>query len=85
MVFASAALFDAGTAYTVHPNNIHIRRLKIGQMSNAASCPIRLSGVHSIRIDGFEIAQSSACGVFHTAGEGMSLLTAPQSDPGTPA
>jgi hypothetical protein len=66
---ASRALFDAGTAYTVHPNNIYMRGLKIGAMTNATSCPIRLSGCHAIRIDGFEIAQCAAFGVFVTVGD----------------
>lgn len=66
---ATRILFDAGTAYTVHPNNIDIRRLKIGVMSNPTSCPIRLSGVHAIRIDGFEIQRSNYCSVFHTGGD----------------
>jgi hypothetical protein len=66
---ASRIVFDAGTGYTVHPNNIDIRRLKIGNMSNAASQPIRLSGVHAIRIDGWEIAACSSYGVYHTAGD----------------
>ncbi|MCK1479331.1 hypothetical protein IVB27_32475 [Bradyrhizobium sp. 197] len=68
-VAASRILYDLGTAYTVHPNNIDVRRLKIGDMTNASSCPIRLSGVHAIRVDGFEIAGSKAYGVFHTAGD----------------
>jgi hypothetical protein len=66
---ASRVLFNAGTAYTVHPNNIDIRRLKIGTMSHASSNPIRLSGVHDIRIDGFEIVSCKAYGIFHTAGD----------------
>lgn len=66
---ASRTAFNASTAYTVHPNNIDVRRLKIGAMTYATSNPIRLSGVHSIRISDFEIAQSNAYGVFHTAGD----------------
>lgn len=66
---ANLTNFNNGTAYTVHPNNIDIRRNKIGSMTNAASCPIRLSGVHAIRVDGFEIAQSNACGVQHVGGD----------------
>lgn len=66
---ANLALFNAGTAYTVHPNNIDVRRLKIGAMTNAASSPIRLSGVHDIRIDEFEIVQSNTASVTHTAGD----------------
>jgi hypothetical protein len=61
--------YDLGQCYTVHPNNIDVRRLTIGNMTNAASTPIRLSGVHAIRIDEFEIASCNACGVFHTAGD----------------
>jgi hypothetical protein len=66
---AARIAFDAGLGYTVHPNNIDVRRLKIGAMSHASSTPIRLSGVHAIRIDGFEIQQSKVFGVFHTAGD----------------
>lgn len=61
--------FDAGTAYTVHPHNIDIRRIIIGAMSNAASCPIRFSGVHDIRLDGFVIEQCREMAVFHTGGD----------------
>lgn len=68
-VTGSRTAYDAGTAYTVHPNNIDIRRLKIGAMTNAGSQVIRLSGVHAIRVDGFEIASSKSYGVFHTAGD----------------
>jgi len=66
---ASRTAYDAGTAYTVHPNNIYVRRLKIGAMTYATSTPIRLSGVHDIRVDGFAIAACKAYGVFHTAGD----------------
>jgi hypothetical protein len=66
---ANLTAFNAGTAYTTHPNNIDIRRIKIGNMSNAASTPIRLSGVHAIRIDRFQIVSCTACAVFHTAGD----------------
>ncbi|MDB5610371.1 MAG: hypothetical protein JWP25_7271 [Bradyrhizobium sp.] len=65
---ASRALWPA-SAYTVHPNNIDVRRLKIGNMSNAGSIPIRLSGVHDIRVDGVEIAGSQSYAIFHTAGD----------------
>lgn len=66
---ANLTAFNAGTAYTTHPNNIDIHRIKIGNMTNAASVPIRLSGVHAIRIDKFQILSCTSCGVFHTGGD----------------
>jgi hypothetical protein len=61
--------FDAGTAYTVHPNNIRARRLKIGAMTRSGSIPLRLSGVHAVTIEDFEIASSDGFGFQHTAGD----------------
>ena len=66
---ASRVAYDAGTAYTVHPNNIYVRRINIGAMNYAGSTPIRLSGVHDIRVEGFAIAACKTYGVFHTAGD----------------
>lgn len=61
--------FDAGTAYTVHPNNIVVTNLKFGSWTSSLSCPIRLSGVHNFRVDGFEIVQTRQAGFYHTPGD----------------
>mgnify|MGYP001583102289 CR=1 FL=1 len=71
---ASRILFDAGTAYSLHPHDIEVRRIKIGNMSAPnnvifGSHGIRLSGCYGIRVDGVTIAGSTYAGIFHTAGD----------------
>jgi hypothetical protein len=71
---ASATAFLAGTAYTLHPHDIEVRRINIGNMSTPntgifGSHGIRLSGVHNIRTEGVKIKGSTYAGIFHTAGD----------------
>lgn len=71
---ASAALFNAGTAYTLHPHDIEVRRINIGNLSVAnngsfGSHGIRLSGCYGIRVDGVTMAGTTYAGIFHTAGD----------------
>lgn len=70
----SRSNFNAGTAYTIHPHDIEIRRITIGSLSVAATVSfgshgIRLSGVYGIRIDGVTISSTSYAALFHTAGD----------------
>lgn len=63
------AAFDGGTAYTTHPNNIVIQRLKIGVLSNASSHGVRLSGCHDITVRDVDIAQTNYSGVYLHSGD----------------
>ncbi|MCK1585495.1 hypothetical protein IVB03_39565 [Bradyrhizobium sp. 168] len=71
---ATKTAFNAGTAYTLHPHDIEVRRIGIGNMSVANTGTfgghgIRLSGCYAIRVDGVTIAGSTYAGIFHTAGD----------------
>ena len=72
---ASRTNFDAGTAYTTHPNNIIIRNIKGGELSRAKSGTdtgshgIRLSGVYNIRVENVKIEQTTYATIRHTAGD----------------
>jgi hypothetical protein len=66
--------YNNGTAYTIHPHEIDVRRISIGNMSatntgSFGSHGIRLSGCYSIRVDGVRVAGSTYAGIFHTAGD----------------
>lgn len=72
---ASRVLFDAGLAYSVFPHDITIRRCKIGNMTKTpdglgdGGFGVRLSGCYKIKVEDVEVASSSYCGFFHTAGD----------------
>ncbi|MCK1503852.1 glycoside hydrolase family 55 protein [Bradyrhizobium sp. 18] len=73
---ATKTAFNGGTAYTLHPHDIDVRRINIGNMSvpktagnDFGSHGIRLSGCYAIRIDGVSVAGSTYAGFFHTAGD----------------
>lgn len=79
---ASRILFDAGTAYTIHPHDIEVNRINMGNLSasNAAtyiadgvglfgSHGIRMSGVYNVRIDGVSMAGTKYAGIYNTAGD----------------
>jgi len=67
--------FNAGLAYTRHPNNIRIRNIKIGVMSRPFTTPgtgsdgIRFSGVHNITVENVFVESVTENGFFHTAGD----------------
>jgi len=66
---ANKTAWSAGTFYTVHPSNILIESVSIGDMSNSTSIPIRLSGTDNITVRNFRIAGSRAIGVAHYGGD----------------
>jgi hypothetical protein len=72
---ASRVLFDANLAYSVFPHDITIRRCKIGNMTKTpdglgdGGFGVRLSGCYKIKVEDVEVASSSYCGFFHTAGD----------------
>lgn len=73
-IAGSRTNFDAGTAYSIHPHDITIRRISIGSLSVARTATfgshgIRLSGVYNIRCENITINQSTYAGIFHTAGD----------------
>lgn len=67
--------FDAGTAYTTHPNNIKISNLKVGSLSAAkggvdvGSHVVRLSGVYNVRVENVRAKQCTYAAVRVTAGD----------------
>lgn len=71
----SRTLYDAGSAYTTHPNNIRIRNIKVGILSRPFTTPgtgsdgIRISGCHNISIENVFIESVTEAGFFHTAGD----------------
>ena len=74
-IAASRVNFDAGTAYTTHPNNILIRNIKAGSMSRAKSGVdtgshiVRLSGIYNVRVENVVAEQCTYAGVRITAGD----------------
>lgn len=69
---ASRTLFNAGTAYTTHPNNILIEEISAGALSRDSgegSRCVRLSGVHDIEVRRVTCDETNYAGVFHTAGD----------------
>jgi hypothetical protein len=71
---ATVTAYNAGNCYTLHPHDIDVRRITIGNMSvpntgSFGSHGIRLSGCYAIRIDGVSVAGSTFAGFFHTAGD----------------
>lgn len=67
--------FNAGTAYTTHPNNIAIRNIKIGALTatvsgvDTGSTGIRASSVYNFTVDNVQIASCTYMAVRHTAGD----------------
>lgn len=67
--------FNAGTAYTTHPNNIIIRNIKAGALSrtktgvDTGSHLIRLSGVYNISVENVVATQCTYAAVRVTAGD----------------
>jgi hypothetical protein len=74
-ITASRANFDAGTAYTTHPNTITIRNIKAGALSRAksgvdtGSHVVRLSGAYNIIIENVRAAQCTYAGLRVTVGD----------------
>jgi hypothetical protein len=72
---ASRTNFDAGTAYTTHPNNILIRNIKAGSLSrtksgvDTGSHLVRLSGVYNIAVNNVVAVQCTYAAVRVTAGD----------------
>lgn len=65
----SRTRFNGGTAYTTHPNNWAVYKVKIGTLTDANSHGLRLSGVHDIGISDVVVAGSTFAGFYHTAGD----------------
>ena len=71
----SRANFDAGTAYTTHPNNISIRNIKAGALSrpkagvDTGSDLVRLSGIYNISVSNVVAVQCTYAAVRVTAGD----------------
>lgn len=61
--------FNAGTAYTTHPNNISIRNNRIGVLTGPNSHGVRLSAVHNIEVTNTTVAGTQFAGFYHTAGD----------------
>ena len=67
--------FNAGTAYTTHPNNIIIRNIKAGALSrtktgvDTGSDLVRLSGVYNISVQNVTATQCTYAAVRVTAGD----------------
>lgn len=61
--------FNAGTAFTTHPNNLLFEGNSIGLYSNVNSTPLRVSGVFNTTIRNNDVAQSGALGVYSTPGD----------------
>jgi hypothetical protein len=71
----SRANFNAGTAYTTHPNNISIRNIKAGALTRAktgvdtGSDLVRLSGIYNISVSNVVAVQCTYAAVRMTAGD----------------
>lgn len=71
----SRANFNAGTAWTTHPNNIIIRDIHVGRLTAPASGQdtgsniIRLSGVYNIRVENVRVGAATYSVLTHTAGD----------------
>ena len=67
--------FDAGTAYTTHPNNIIIRNVKAGALSwpksgvDIGSHLVRCSGVYNVQVNNIAAIQCTYAAVRVTAGD----------------
>lgn len=67
--------FNAGTAYTTHPNNIIIRNIKAGALSrtktgvDTGSHVIRLSGVYNVNVQNVTAVQCTYAAIRVTAGD----------------
>jgi hypothetical protein len=74
-VTASRTNFDAGTAYTTHPNNVLIRNIKAGALTrtksgvDTGSHLVRLSGVYNISVANVVATQCTYAAVRVTAGD----------------
>jgi hypothetical protein len=74
-IAGSRTNFDAGTAYTTHPNNILIRNIKAGSLSrtksgvDTGSHLVRLSGVYNISVHNVVAVQCTYAAVRVTAGD----------------
>ena len=74
-ILGSRTAFDAGNAFTTHPNNITIRKIRGGRLSrpvggiDGGSHGIRLSGVHNILVEDVHFDATTYCTAFHTAGD----------------
>ncbi len=75
---ANRTLFDAGDAYTTHPNNIIVRNVKIGELSasrqsglyvDIGSFGVRLSGVYNITVENVTAVRTTYQAFVHTAGD----------------
>lgn len=70
----SRTAFNAGTGYTLHPHDIQVRRIAIGNLSapntgSFGSHGVRLSGCYKILVEDVTIAGTTFAGLFHTAGD----------------
>lgn len=67
------------TYYSVHPSNIVIERVHIGDMSNPASMPIRFSAVDHFTLRDWRIKGSRLAGVAHGGGDNAYEFALPDS------
>lgn len=71
----SRAAFDAGTAYTTHPHNWTVRKIKAGKLSrptvgtDTGSHGTRWSGCYNILVEDCAFAATTYATVRHTAGD----------------
>lgn len=69
--------FDAGTAYTTHPNNIAVRNVKAGALSagrqsgavDIGSFCVRLSGTYNVTVENVNAVSVTYIAYRHTAGD----------------
>jgi hypothetical protein len=66
---ASRVAWNANLAYTVHPHDIVIRRIKIGAMTGAGSTAVRLSGCYKIKVEDVEVDSTVGAGFTHHGGD----------------
>lgn len=67
--------YNAGTGYTTHPHNIHIRNIKAGRLTapfigiDTGSGCVRLSGAFNITVENVSVESITYRGYNHTAGD----------------
>lgn len=61
--------YDGGTAFSIHPHNIHILNNQIGNMTNTSSFAVRTSGCYNVTILGNDIQSTTGVGIQITGGD----------------
>jgi hypothetical protein len=65
----SRTAWNAGLAYTVHPHDIVIQRIKMGALTGAGSLGVRLSGCYDIKVESVEVDSAVGGGFAHHGGD----------------